>query len=112
MPYPPVPPPPPPLAILVPELPVGAKEGPATCEPLPAEDVPPPPPPFEEVPEPLIGPVVYLPEPVPPFGTGTANGDDGLATGLGVVGGFKDGLAVGGAGLACSAFLGPGAGDV
>ena len=50
--------------------------------------------------------------PVPPFGTGTANGEDGFATGLGVVGGFKDGRAVGGAGFACSAFLGPGAGDV
>ena len=34
-------------------------------------------------------------------------GEDGFTTGLGVVGGFKDGRAVGGAGLACSALFGP-----
>ena len=76
---------------------------------MPDDAVPPPPPPLAEDPEPLIGPVVYLPVPVPPFGTGTANGDEGFATGLGVVGGFNEGLAVGGAGFACSAFLGPAA---
>ena len=62
------------------------------------------------MPEPLIGPVVYLPEPVPPLGTGTVKDEDGFATGLGVVGGFNDGLAVGGAGFAVSGFLGPAAG--
>ena len=95
------------MAILFLEPPVGASEGPATCEPLPEVDVPPAPPPLEDVPDPLIGPVEYLPVPVPPFGTGTVKGEDGFTTGLGVVGGFKDGRAVGGAGLACSALFGP-----
>ena len=49
---------------------------------------------------------MYLPEPVPPFGTGTVNGEDGFTEGLGVTGGFNDGRAVGGAGLG---FFGPGA---
>ena len=69
-PTPPVPPPPP-LASLVPEPPVGASEGPAVRAPLPDEAEPPPEPPFAAEPEPLMGPVVYLPVPVPPLGTGT-----------------------------------------
>ena len=97
-PTPPVPPPPEPLASFEPEPPVGASEGPAEYLPAPPfVEVPP----FAEVPEPLIGPVVYLPVPVPPFGTGIANGDEGFIAGLGVVGGFIDGRAVGGAGFAC-----------
>ena len=103
---PPVPPPPP-LASFVPEPPVGASEGAGADFPLPADELPPDAPPFAEAPEPLIGPVVYLPEAVPPLGTGTLKADDGFATGLGVVGGFSDGRAVGGAGFACSTFLGP-----
>ena len=44
---------------------------------------------------------------VPPAGTGTLNGVlDGFATGFGVViGGFTDGLAVGGCGFAVFGFL-------
>ena len=106
LPTPPVPPPPP-LASLVPEPPVGANDGPATLLPPPDVEEPPAPPPLAELPEPLIGPVVYLPVPVPPEGTGTLNADEGLAVGRGVVGGFSDGRAVGGAGFACSTFLGP-----
>ena len=98
-PYPPVPPPPP-LASLLPEPPVGANDGAGAYLPLPDEVLPPPPPALADVPEPLIGPVEYLPLPVPPLGTGTVNADDGFAVGLGVVGGFNDGHAVGGAGLA------------
>ena len=91
------------MASLLPEPPVGASDG--VGAPLPVEVVlPPPPPPLAEVPEPLIGPVVYLPEPVPPFGTGTVNADDGFAVGFGVVGGLIEGLAVGGAGFAACGF--------
>lgn len=80
---------------------MGAREGAGAYLPLPAEELPPAPPPLADAPDPLIGPVVYLPEPVPPFGTGTVNGEDGFTDGLGVTGGFNDGRAVGGAGLAC-----------
>ena len=52
-------------------------------------------------PEPLIGPVEYCPDFVPPAGTGTLNGEPvGFGTGFGVFSGRIDGLAVGGAGLA------------
>ena len=60
-PYPPVPPPPP-LASLLPEPPVGANDGAGAYLPLPDDVLPPPPPPLADVPDPLIGPVEYLPE--------------------------------------------------
>ena len=95
------------MASFVPEPPVGANDGPGAYLPLPVDVEPPEPPPFADVPEPLIGPVVYLPEPVPPEGTGTLNADEGFCTGRGVDGGFIEGRAVGGAGFACSTFCGP-----
>ena len=68
-------------------------------------------PPLFDEPLPLIGPVAYCPEVVPPDGTGTLNGVfEGFLTALGVDGGFIDGRAVGGCGFASSGFGTAGAG--
>ena len=52
--------------------------------------------PFEALPDPLTGPVEYVPDLVPPDGTGILNAEDGFCTVFGVIGGVKEGLAVGG----------------
>ena len=76
LPSPPVPPPPP-LASFCPEElppPVGAREGAGVYfpPPLPLDAGEPPVlPPLLAVPDPLIGPVAYVPDFVPPDGTGT-----------------------------------------
>ena len=81
---------------------IGAGEKPPPARLPPDDELPP----LDELPDPLIGPVAYCPCLVPPGGIGTLKGDDGLLVTFGVIGGFIDGRAVGGCGLACCVVTG------